>query len=137
MGDAVKAAAPDRGRLLPVERKPPVGFRFVVHEAALHSPQADVDQLRHLLEVSRLRNVVLQVLPFDRAVPVALMGPMVLLETRDHERFVVAEGPLVSGLSADPGVVGLATERLGVIRTQALSPAESARSVERMVDRHE
>ncbi|MFD7685519.1 helix-turn-helix domain-containing protein [Streptomyces sp. NPDC059781] len=118
------------------ERKPPVGFSFVVYEAALHSPQVDVEQLRHLLEVSRLRNVVLQVLPFDRAVPVALMGPMVLLETRDHERFAFAEGPLVSELSADPGVVSLATERLSMIRTQALSPAESARFIERMVDRH-
>ncbi|MET8216545.1 helix-turn-helix domain-containing protein [Streptomyces hirsutus] len=116
------------------ERKPPVAFSFVVYEAALRSPQVDVEQLRRLLEMSWLRNVVFQLLPFERAVPVALMGPMVLLETHDHERFAFAEGPLVSELSADPGVVSLATERLSMIRTQALSPDESARFLERMVD---
>ncbi|WP_461080554.1 Scr1 family TA system antitoxin-like transcriptional regulator [Streptomyces deserti] len=63
------------------------------------------EQLRHLLEVGQLRNVVLQVLPFERAIPAALMGPMVLLETRDRERFAFMEGQFASELSADPGVV--------------------------------
>ncbi|MFD4598374.1 Scr1 family TA system antitoxin-like transcriptional regulator [Streptomyces sp. NPDC058464] len=57
-----------------------------------------------------------------------------LLETRDHERFAFTEGPFVNELSADPGVVSRVTERLGMIRTQALSPAESAGYIERMVD---
>ncbi|GAB2863558.1 hypothetical protein GCM10027074_33520 [Streptomyces deserti] len=52
-----------------------------------------------------MRNVVLQVLPFERAIPAALMGPMVLLETRDRERFAFMEGQFASELSADPGVV--------------------------------
>ncbi|WP_307680149.1 helix-turn-helix transcriptional regulator [Streptomyces sp. V4I2] len=115
-------------------RKPPVGLSFVVYEAALRSPQADAEQLLHLLEVSRLRNVVVQVLPFERAIPAALMGSMVLLETHDHERFAFTEGPFVSELSADPELVSRASERLSMIRTQALSSAESARFIERMVD---
>lgn len=115
-------------------RKPPAALSFVIYEAALRSPQADAEQLRHLLEVSRLRNVVIQVLPFELAVAVALMGPMVLLETRDHERFAFTEGPLGSQLSADLGVVSRVNERLSMIRTQALSPADSARFIERMVD---
>ncbi|MER7963673.1 MULTISPECIES: helix-turn-helix domain-containing protein [Streptomyces] len=130
------AARMERQKIL-TACKPLVALSFTIYEAALRSPQVDADQLRRLLEVARLRNVVLQVLPFDLAVPVALMGPMVLLETRDHERFAFAEGPLVSELSADPGVVSRASERLSMIRTQALSPAESARFIERMVDRDE
>ncbi|MFD3931989.1 helix-turn-helix domain-containing protein [Streptomyces sp. NPDC058614] len=127
------AARMDRQAIL-TDRKPPVALSFVLYEAVLRSPQVDAEQLRRLLEVSRLRNVVLQVLPFERAIPAALMGPMVLLETRDHERFAFTEGPFASELSADPDVVSRVTERLSMIRTQALSPAESARFIERMVD---
>ena len=76
------------------EPKPPVALSFVLYEAVLRSPLVDTEQLRRLLEVSRLRNVTVQVLPFERAIPSALMGSMVLLETRDHERFAYAEGPV-------------------------------------------
>ncbi|MFC8518210.1 helix-turn-helix transcriptional regulator [Streptomyces cylindrosporus] len=116
------------------QRKPPVGLSFVLYEAVLRSPLVDAEQLRHLLEAGRLRNVVIQVLPFERAISGALLGPMVLLETRDHERFAFAEGQFSSELSADPGVVSRVTERLSMIRTQALDPDESARFIERMVD---
>ncbi|MDN0198218.1 helix-turn-helix transcriptional regulator [Streptomyces sp. S.PNR 29] len=127
------AARMERQALL-VQQKPTVAFSFVLYEAVLRSPQTDVKQLHRLLEASRLRNVALQVLPFERAFSDALMGPMVLLETRDHERFAFNEGPFASELSADPEVVSRVTDRLSMIRAQALSPAESARFVERMVD---
>lgn len=127
------AARLERQALL-TERKPPVALSFVLYEAALRSPQVDTEQLRHLLEVARLNNVVIQVLPFDRAIAPALMGPMVLLETRDHERFAFTEGSLSSSLSADPKVVSRVSEMISMIRAQALSPDESARFIERMVD---
>jgi hypothetical protein len=126
------AARMERQSIL-TERKPPVGLSFVLYEAVLRAPQVDAEQLGRLLEVGRLRNVVLQVLPFERAVPAALEGPMVLLETSDYERFAFAEGPFVSEMSADPGVVSRVTERLSMIRTQALGPDESACFIERMV----
>ncbi|MEU9731181.1 helix-turn-helix transcriptional regulator [Streptomyces sp. NPDC048002] len=119
------------------ERKPPVGLSFVLYEAVLRAPQVDAEQLRHLVEVGRLRNVVVQVLPFERATSDALMGPLVLLETREHERFAFSEGPFASELSADPGVVSRVTERLSMIRTEALGPDESARLIERMVGSHD
>ncbi|WP_419595627.1 helix-turn-helix domain-containing protein [Streptomyces brasiliscabiei] len=115
------------------ERKPPVALSFVIYEAALRSPLVDAEQLRHLLEVSRLRNVAIQVLPFDQAVSAALLGPMVLLETRDHERFAYTEGQLGSRLSADPDLVSAVTERLSMVRAEALGRAESGRFIERMV----
>ncbi|MEU9474589.1 helix-turn-helix transcriptional regulator [Streptomyces sp. NPDC048191] len=118
-------------------RKPPVALSFVVHEAALRGPFVDTGQLRHLLEVSGLRNVDLQVLPFERATSDAHLGPMVLLEDREHEWFAFTEGPLASELTADPELVSRVTGRLSMIRAQALSAAESARFIERMVDRHD
>ncbi|MGW8062342.1 helix-turn-helix domain-containing protein [Streptomyces ziwulingensis] len=127
------AARMERQAVL-AERKPPVALSFVIYEAALRSQQVDAEQLRHLLEVSRLRNVMLQVLPFAGVIPVALMGHMVLLETPDHERLAFAEGALASELSSEPEVVSRATEMLSMIRAQALSPAESASFIERMVD---
>ncbi|MGW7422893.1 helix-turn-helix domain-containing protein [Streptomyces sp. NPDC054813] len=130
------AARMDRQAVL-TERKPPVGSSFILYEAVLRCPLVDDEQLRRLLEVSRLRNVVVQVLPFEQAFSDALMGPMMLLETRDHERFAFTEGPFTSELSADPGVVSRVTERLSMIRTQALDPDGSARFVERMVDQRE
>ncbi len=127
------AARLERQSIL-TRRKPPVALSFVIYEAALRSPQVDAEQLRRLLEAARLSNVTLQVLPFERVVPAALMGPIVLLETRDHERFAYTEGQLGSDLSADPAVVSRANGRLSMIQAEALSPDESARFFERMVD---
>ncbi|MER6565371.1 helix-turn-helix transcriptional regulator [Streptomyces sp. NPDC001093] len=130
------AARIERQAIL-TERKPPVALSFILHEAVLRGPFVDDDQLRHLLKVSRPRNVDVQVLPFERALSDAHLGPMVLLEVRDHDRFAFTEGPLASELSADPEVVSRVTGRLSMIRAQALSPAESSRFIERMVDRHD
>ncbi|MFF9814304.1 helix-turn-helix domain-containing protein [Streptomyces sp. NPDC014006] len=127
------AARLERQSIL-ARRKPPVAFSFVIYEAALRAPQVNAEQLLRLLEASRLSNVALQVLPFERVVASALMGPIVLLVNRDHERFAYTEGQLGSHLSADPAVVSRANERLSMIRAEALSPDESARFVERMVD---
>ncbi|KOT94073.1 helix-turn-helix transcriptional regulator [Streptomyces ardesiacus] len=118
-------------------RRPPVSLSFVLYEAVLRNPMVDAEQLNRLLEASVPRNVVLQVLPFERVISDAIMGPMVLLESQDHERFAFTEGPFASELSADPGVVSRVSERLSMIRAQALSPAESARFIEEMVDRRE
>ncbi|MEV2211050.1 helix-turn-helix transcriptional regulator [Streptomyces sp. NPDC050997] len=126
------AARLERQSIL-TKRKPPVALSFVIYEAALRAPQVDAEQLQHLLEVSRLPNVALQALPFERAVSAALLGPIVLLETNDHERFAYTEGQLGSDLSVDPAVVSRANERLSMIRAEALSPDESARFIERMV----
>ncbi|ELP71227.1 helix-turn-helix domain-containing protein [Streptomyces turgidiscabies] len=129
-----RIAARMERQVILTDRKPPVGLSFVLYEAALRSSQVDTEQLHRLLVSASLRNVVLQVLPFERAISDSLMGPMVLLETREHERLAFAEGPFASDLTADPEVVSRVMERLSMIRAQALNPAESARFLERMVD---
>ncbi|WP_434593030.1 DUF5753 domain-containing protein [Streptomyces sp. A5-4] len=111
-------------------KKPPVALSFVVYEAALRSPQVDQEQKLHILELGMRTNVSVQVLPFDRAIPSGFLGPMILVETRDHERFAFTEAPSVSQLTSDANVVSLYSERLSMIRAVALSPAESARFLE-------
>lgn len=80
-----------------------------------------------------MSNLLIQILPFDRFISTALIGPMVLLETPDHERFAYSTGQSMSQLTSDPTVVSAHNERLSLIRTVALSPAESAQFVERLV----
>ncbi|NUK04724.1 helix-turn-helix domain-containing protein [Streptomyces lunaelactis] len=114
--------------------KPPVACSFVLYDAALRIPEVDKEQLHLLLKMGQRTNVSIQVLPFDRAIPAALVGQMVLLETRDHARLAYTEGQSVSQLTEDPEVVSTQTERLSMIRAEALSAEESARFVERMAD---
>ncbi|MEU4655750.1 helix-turn-helix transcriptional regulator [Streptomyces sp. NPDC023723] len=130
---AERIAARMERQAIMTERRPPVGLSFVLYEAVLRSPLVDAEQLIRLLDVSRLRNVTLQVLTFERAIPSALLGSTVLLETNTYERFAFSEGPIASELSADPGVVNRVSERLSMIRTEALSADESTRFIEGML----
>lgn len=113
---------------------PPVALSFVLYEATLRTPQVDKEQLVRLLEVGRCNNVSVQVLPFARAIPAALLGPMVVLETQDRERFAFTEGPSASELTSDSAVVSSHTERLSMIRMEALGTEESALFIERMAE---
>lgn len=117
-----------------LHRKPLVAVSFMLYEAVLHGPAVDREQLLHLLEVAALRNVSLQVLPYEKAIPPALGGPMVLLESHDHDRLLFLEGPLRSELISEPASVSSATERLSMIRMEALGTEDSARFLARMVD---
>lgn len=105
----------------------------MLYEAALRGAYVDMEQLHHLLQVELLRNVTIQVLPYERARAVALLGGMVLLESKEHERLAYTEAPSASQLTADPDVVSAQIERLSMIRTIALDPEESAHFIERMV----
>ncbi|WP_405700490.1 helix-turn-helix domain-containing protein [Streptomyces sp. NBC_01383] len=115
-------------------RTPPAALSFILYEAALRGSYVDKGQLVHLLEVRRLRNVSVQVLPYAKAKAASLLGPMLLLETVDHERLAFTEGPSMSQLTADAEVVGTQAERISMLRMEALSSAGSADFIKRMVD---
>ncbi|MFH8787268.1 helix-turn-helix domain-containing protein [Streptomyces roseoverticillatus] len=129
------AARMERQGLL--TRRPLVQCSFVIYEAALRCRMGGVDvckeQLLHLLEVGKLRNVSIQVLPFGSAFSAALSGPLVFLETAKHQRFMLAEGQMISHFTGDPENVSVATQRQGAIQSEALSTEESARFIEQMV----
>ncbi|MEU4999657.1 helix-turn-helix transcriptional regulator [Streptomyces sp. NPDC021622] len=126
------AARMERQELL--DRTLPVALSFVLYEAALRCPQVDKEQLLRLLGMGRRNNISIQVLPFSRAIPAALLGPMVLLETRDRERLAFTEGPSASELTSEPEVVSSHTERLSMIRMEALGTEESALFIKRMAE---
>ncbi|MFJ9841277.1 helix-turn-helix transcriptional regulator [Kitasatospora sp. NPDC101155] len=117
---------------------PPVLFGFVIYEAALHakvgSPDLMKRQLAHIVEMSNLRNVVVQVLPASRAAYPALTGPMILLETADHEQLAYVEGHRTGVLHADPDKVNVITQRHGMIRMQALSTEESVEFIRKVAE---
>jgi len=113
-------------------RTPPVAFVFLVYEAALRTPLVDGEQVGHILDMARLSNVLVQVLPFESFVSTALIGPMVLLETPDHERHAYSTGQAMRQLTTDPEVVSNYLARLSLLRTMALGPAETVQFLERI-----
>ncbi|MEU3568465.1 helix-turn-helix transcriptional regulator [Kitasatospora sp. NPDC036755] len=134
-------AARVAGRMQRQERlhnRPTVLHGFVIHEAALRAAVGTKDlmrrQLNHLLDVGEFRNVSIQALPIDRAAYAALNGPMILLETPDHEQLAYVEGQGTGILHSDPERVNLLAQRHGMIRTQALSIEESKSFIRRMAE---
>ncbi|SFL51724.1 helix-turn-helix domain-containing protein [Streptomyces pini] len=119
-------------------RRPTVAFGFVIYEAALRTrvggDEVMREQLHHLLEMGELRNVSVQVLPVERGVFGGLSGPMVLLETAEHEYYAYAEGQETGALYSDPEKISVLTQRHGMIRMQALSTEESARFIRKVAE---
>ncbi|MET7744001.1 helix-turn-helix transcriptional regulator [Streptomyces sp. NPDC005385] len=115
-----------------------VMYGFVIYEAALQTlvggEEVMMQQLRHLLDVGRMRNVSIQVLPLGRCSGVALAGPIVLLETAEHEHLAYVEGPEMSMLHASPDKVSALTQRHGMIRMHALSIEESAKFIREVAE---
>ncbi|MEV0575618.1 helix-turn-helix domain-containing protein [Streptomyces sp. NBC_01257] len=110
-------------------RKPLPDISFILEISAVTRPIGGRDvhraQLQHLLEVSELRNVHIQVMSPHRETHVGMAGPFVLLETDDRRRlaylevqgrnFVVSEQPQLGDLFAT----------YGMLRTQAHGLEES------------
>ncbi|EST38827.1 hypothetical protein N566_05355 [Streptomycetaceae bacterium MP113-05] len=77
-------------------RRPPAECSFVIYEAVVRCPVGGIgahrQQLAHLLDIGRRHHVSIQVLPFERGGHAGLNGPMVLLETVEHEAWVSWKG---------------------------------------------
>ncbi|MFI5657318.1 Scr1 family TA system antitoxin-like transcriptional regulator [Streptomyces sp. NPDC051684] len=113
-------------------------FNFVLYEAALRSqlggPEVMGGQLQQLLKWGELRNVPIQVLPVGRECGVVLGGPIVLLETPEHEHYAYVEAPQTGVLYADPARVSALTQRHGMTRMYALSVVESAEFIREVAE---
>jgi transcriptional regulator with XRE-family HTH domain len=112
------------------ERKPwPPMMSFLMEEAILHRPiggQAVLcKQIQHLRQCAELPFVGLQIMPTGRERHAGLAGPMVLLETPDHDHLAYIEGQLVSFLNDDQDQVSVLHQKYGMLRSQALTPEES------------
>ena len=89
-------------------------------------------QLERLLEVGRLNNVTLQVMPADSEYHACMAGPIQLLETPDASWRAYAEGQENGRLIADPKQVSKLHMRYARLRSQALTPKDSRGLLERM-----
>ncbi|MEV0090247.1 helix-turn-helix transcriptional regulator [Streptomyces sp. NPDC050738] len=111
------------------ERRQPPRANFVLEEAVLRRPlggrEVMRDQIRALRDLSELPCMGVQIMPMDCVPHAALDGPMVLLETPDHDNLAYVEGQRISQLIDDPDEVSIYQQKYGMLRSQALSPWES------------
>jgi hypothetical protein len=87
-------------------------------------------QLEHLLDVGRLRNVALQVMPTNREEHAGMHGQMEVLKFLDGTAIGRSEGAFNGRPVSIPRDLRILELRYGMIRTQALPPRESLAFIE-------
>ncbi|MGW5211256.1 helix-turn-helix domain-containing protein [Streptomyces sp. NPDC004051] len=116
-------------RKVAFDRVPRTTITFVQEEVTLHRPIGGRmvlrQQLEHLLEISELRHVEIQVMPTDREEHAGLSGSFRVLKLRDGKSLGYSAGQMHSRVISDPREVQVLEMRYGMIRAQALSPRES------------
>ncbi|MFV0129307.1 helix-turn-helix domain-containing protein [Streptomyces sp. HMX112] len=118
-------------------RKPAPLVSFVLEKITLTrplgSPEILKENLLHILQIGRLRNVEIQVMPEDRHTHAGIDGPFILLETAKREsQLVYVEGQGGRYFVSEQPDVGDVFERYGLLRAQALSPDDSAKLIEQV-----
>ncbi|CAG7606011.1 helix-turn-helix domain-containing protein [Actinacidiphila bryophytorum] len=120
-------ARAERQRLL--RGRPNTAFSFVLDEHLFlrrtGGSEAARNLLDHVLEVSRRRNIEIQVLPTTTGVHPGLDGPIRLLETAENHWFGYSEGQETGQLISEAKVVSVLQQRYAKLRSQALTPEES------------
>ncbi|WP_067284532.1 helix-turn-helix domain-containing protein [Streptomyces jeddahensis] len=128
------AARLERQKLL--TRKPPIAFSFIIEESVLLRRTGGDDITRelldHLIACVGLWNVELQIMPLTQPHHAGTDGPMQFLETPDHKWLGYSEGQQTGQLISGPKDVSLMQMRYAKMRSQALSPADSADLLKRM-----
>ncbi|MFF3847276.1 helix-turn-helix transcriptional regulator [Streptomyces sp. NPDC002328] len=119
------------------ERDPAPALSFVLEEAALRRPIGGTmvwhRQLERLLEVARLHNVVLQVMPMNCDTHSGLDGRIELLKFADGTAVGRSDGAFNGRPTHDPKRLRILELRYGTIRAQALSPRESLAFIEQLL----
>lgn len=119
------------------EHVPAPLLSFVQEEATLRRPIGGRmvlrRQLEHLLEISALRHVEIQVMPTDREDHAGMGGPLQLLKLRTGKTLGHSEAQLHSRVISDPREVQILEMRYGIIRAQALTPRESLAFIEKVL----
>ncbi|MGW1013141.1 helix-turn-helix domain-containing protein [Streptomyces termitum] len=119
------------------QRDPSPEISFVLEEWTLRrplgGPQILRAQLEHLLEVGRMRNVELQVMPMDREEHAGVAGSIEVLKFGDGS--AVGRSPAVANGRpvTEPKPLHILELRYGIIRAQALTPRESIARIEQLL----
>ncbi len=119
-----------RRDLLSSENAP--NFSFLLDESVIQrsagSPAVASRQLRHLVEVAKLPNVTIQVVPFAAGLHPGMKGPFEVVQFDDtpDENILFLEGPRGDIISDDPKETGSYLDIFGRIKEKSLAPSASA-----------
>ncbi|MFE7106198.1 Scr1 family TA system antitoxin-like transcriptional regulator [Streptomyces sp. NPDC057575] len=122
-----------------LDRDPTPLIELVLEESvltrAIGSEEIMREQLRHLAECARRRNVTLQVLPLDCGLTGEYAGGhggLTLVETPDHRHLVYLEVQEESWTLSDPAKVSTYSQRCARIRAQAMGLRESLNLIKKL-----
>ncbi|MFE7215015.1 helix-turn-helix domain-containing protein [Streptomyces sp. NPDC057611] len=119
------------------ERVPAPSLHFVMEEAPLRRQVGGTmvwqHQLERLLEVGRLNNVTLQVMPTNTDAHPGVDGKIELLKFPDGTAVGRSDGAFNGRTIADPKQLRILELRYGTIRAQALPPRESLAFIEKLL----
>ena len=120
-----------------LEKNPAPEFSFVQEEVSLRRPIGGRmvlrRQLEHLLEVSELPSVDIQVMPTERADHPATGGRIALLKFGDGTAVGRMDGDFGGRPVSDLKRLRMLELRYGIIRSKALTPAESRDFIEQLL----
>ncbi|MFD5737742.1 Scr1 family TA system antitoxin-like transcriptional regulator [Streptomyces sioyaensis] len=112
-----------------LQRTPPPMMNFILEEVILNRPLGSREvlrqQIRHLRRCAEIPFMGIQIMPTERSKHAALDGPLILLETPEHDQLTYIEGQRISFLVDDPDEVSVYQQKYGMLRSQALTPEES------------
>ncbi|WP_199549112.1 helix-turn-helix transcriptional regulator [Streptomyces sp. N35] len=125
------------GRQDILHRRVPPTISFVVWEPALRMAFCDEqvrdEQVRHLCTITELPGLTLQFLPLDAPAHAGLDGPFTLLETPEHQHLAYTETQRGSQWVSEPDEVSILARKYAMLRSQALSPADSKGLLDRLL----
>ncbi|MEU3856917.1 helix-turn-helix transcriptional regulator [Streptomyces sp. NPDC028722] len=127
------------GRQSVFDREPAPSLSFIQEQVTLERPIGGKAvlrrQLEHLLAVSRLRSVSLQVMPTEREEHAGMHGLVEVLKFSDGTAIGRSEGAFNGRPVESPRDLRILESRYGMIRAQALPPRESQAFIERALGR--
>ncbi|MGW9299842.1 helix-turn-helix transcriptional regulator [Streptomyces cyaneofuscatus] len=132
--EAQLTARLERQELL--RNRPNTAFTFILEEhlflRQLGGEEVTRELIDHILDLSELRNVDIQIMPVVRHHHAGLDGPMQLLETPDHQWLGYLEGQEHGQFISDPKMISALQMRCASMRSQALSLDDSKGLMRRM-----
>ncbi|MFI8961502.1 Scr1 family TA system antitoxin-like transcriptional regulator [Streptomyces sp. NPDC053493] len=126
-----------RGRRAVLQKSPAPEFSFIQEEVSLRRPVGGRmvlrRQLEHLLEVGELPHVEIQVMPTERADHPGTGGRIAILKFEDGTAVGRMDGDFGGRPVSDPKRLRILDLRYGIIRSKALTPAESRDFIEQLL----
>ncbi|AYN43786.1 XRE family transcriptional regulator [Streptomyces dangxiongensis] len=127
------------GRQSVFDREPAPSLSFIQEQVTLERPIGGKAvlrrQLEHLLAVSRLRRVSLQIMPTEREEHAGMHGLVEVLKFSDGTAIGRSEGAFNGRPVESPRDLRILESRYGMIRAQALPPRESQAFIEQALGR--